>query len=476
MFKIDPDLGEISVGRNLNQFNGSNITFEVSATDGECTVQSIVTVHLDAQKVSTDASPRFERNRYVFRTPENRPPAVIGVVRAYHVALSSRDVSLRYEMISNKGPKVPFRLHPVSGEIATESALDHESKQNYEFKIRACLSVNPNSCGYSSVVVIVVDVNDNAPRFSSPQFQISLPSDLAANSEVLTLLATDSDSGPNGEIDYFINPPNAVFIVGRRSGVVQTISGLMEPRYDLIVEAFDNGVPQLHDSTRLTISVHGTNPSAPVFDQLKCSFQKRYEIKLNSPVRAGSVVAELHAKDPDPGSEGQIIYQLEFSSSDQNYSSKFSINEQTGVISAIKRITSEDGPFDFFVVAEDQSTVFKRKTSASLHIEVVGDSSLRFLPLPSTIYISTEKAVGSVVLRASAYTSSSIPVHFRVLENDRQFVMDGDLLRVATPLLPGETHLTVRGETENAHSDHRLRIVVMSDRDKYPVFPQLIYD
>uniref|UniRef100_A0A158PKA6 Cadherin domain protein n=1 Tax=Angiostrongylus costaricensis TaxID=334426 RepID=A0A158PKA6_ANGCS len=432
--------------------------------------QSVVTVHLDAQKDITDASPRFERSRYVFRTPENLPPAVIGVVRAYHVALSSRNFSLRYEMISNKGPKVPFRLHPVSGEIATESALDHESKQNYELKIRACLSVNPNSCGYTSVVVIVVDVNDNAPRFSSPQFQISLPSDLAANSEVITLLATDSDSGPNGEIDYFINPPNAVFVIGRRSGVVQTISALTEPRYDLVVEAGDHGVPQLHGSTRLTISVHGTNPSAPVFDQ------KRYEIILNSPVRAGSVVTELHAKDPDPGPEGQIIYRLEFSPGGQNYSSKFSINEQTGVISAIQRITSEDGPFDFLVVAEDQSTVFKRKVDDIELAIMVGDSSLRFLPLPSTIYISAEKAVGSVVLRASAYTSSSIPVHFRVLENDRQFIMDGDLLRVATHLLPGETHLTVRGETENVHSDHRLRIVVMSDRDKYPVFPQLIYD
>lgn len=50
------------------------------------------------------------------------------------------------------------------------------------------------------------------------------------------------------------------------------------------------------------------------------------------------------------------------------------------------------------------------------------------------------------------------------------------VVQVATHLSEGETHLTVRAETESAHSDHRLRVVVMFDRDKYPVFPQLTYD
>ncbi|KAK6027034.1 cadherin domain protein, partial [Ostertagia ostertagi] len=152
---------------------------------------------------------------------------------------------------------------------------------------------------------------------------------------------------------------------------------------------------------------------------------------LNSPIRAGAVVAELHARDPDPGLEGQITYRFEYPADQLTQDRKFSINEQTGVVSALTPLTAQDGPFDLLVIAEDQSTVFKRKTSAILHIEIVGDTSLRFLPLPSTIYISTEKAVGSVVLRASAFTSSALPVHFRILENESQFVMDGDLLRVS---------------------------------------------
>lgn len=433
---------------------------------------TVVTVRLDTSRSRTDAAPRFERDRYVFSVPENRPPSVVGVVRAYHVALSSNNVTLQYELLSGS-TALPFRVHAISGEVTSEIVLDHETNKNFEFKIRACLSANPGRCGFTSVVVVVLDVNDNVPQFSSSLFQISLPSDLPIGSDVITLQATDSDSGINGDVNYAINPPSEVFGIDYHTGVVQTLAALTESQYELDVEAFDHGDPKQTAVARLSIAVHGTNPSAPVFDQ------RRYSVVLNSPIRAGAVVAQLHAKDPDPGLEGLISYRLEqlsIGGKETTEARKFSINEQTGVVSALTTLTTQDGPFDMEVIAEDQSTVFKRKASATLHVEIVGDTSLRFLPLPSTIYISTEKAVGSVVLRASAFTSSAHPVQFRVLETEAQFVMDGDLMRVATHLLPGETNLTIRAEADNAHSDHRLRVVVMFDRDKYPVFPQLTYD
>ncbi|KAK6027033.1 cadherin domain protein, partial [Ostertagia ostertagi] len=230
---------------------------------------TVVTVRLDSRKGRTEGVPRFERNRYVFSIPENRPPSVVGVVRAYHVALSSDDVTLQYELLpgSFSASSLPFRVHQISGEITSEAVLDHETNKNYEFKIRACLSVNPGTCGYTSVVVIVTDVNDNAPRFSASQFHISLPSDLPVGSDVITLQATDADSGINGDVNYAINPPSAVFGVDYHTGVVQTIAALTESHYDLNIEAFDHGDPKQTSVARLSIAVHGTNPSAPFFDK-----------------------------------------------------------------------------------------------------------------------------------------------------------------------------------------------------------------
>ena len=80
------------------------------------------------------------------------------------------------------------------------------------------------------------------------------------------------------------------------------------------------------------------------------------------------------------------------------------------------------------------------------------------------------------VLPRSETNISLIIVRFRVLEESSQFAMDGDLLRVANHLREGTTTLTIRAESGDAKADHQLKVVVMADRDKYPVFPQLTYD
>lgn len=59
-----------------------------------------------------------------------------------------------------------------------------------------------------------------------------------------------------------------VFGIDYHTGVVQTLAALTESQYELDVEAFDHGDPKQTAVARLSIAVHGTNPSAPVFDQV----------------------------------------------------------------------------------------------------------------------------------------------------------------------------------------------------------------
>lgn len=116
--------------------------------------------------------------------------------------------------------------------------------------------------------------------------------------------AADEDSGANGQITYTISPPSAIFAVDVNTGKVVTLQTLTESFYSILVEAFDNGVPRKSDIAELRISVHGTNPSAPVFEK------ETYDVMLNGPIRTGQVVAEVRATDPDPGQEGKVTYRL----------------------------------------------------------------------------------------------------------------------------------------------------------------------
>lgn len=66
----------------------------------------MVTVRLDTSRSRTDAAPRFERDRYVFSVPENRPPSVVGVVRVIPSLLVI--VAIRFQSLSFAG--IPCRL------------------------------------------------------------------------------------------------------------------------------------------------------------------------------------------------------------------------------------------------------------------------------------------------------------------------------------------------------------------------------
>lgn len=72
----------------------------------------------------------------------------------------------------------------------------------------------------------------------------------------------------------------------------------------------------------------------------------------------------------------------------------------------------------------------------------------------------------------------TIPVEFSAKELGGKdfFKMVGSELRVKSKLLEGNYTIKISADAGNAHAEHVLEVVVMADRDKYPVFPQLTYD
>ncbi|CAI2349627.1 unnamed protein product [Caenorhabditis sp. 36 PRJEB53466] len=463
------EMGEILAGRNLNRQSDGPIKFGISATNGFETTRAEVTVLRDANRDVMSAMPRFDRDTYRFEIKENQQPEVIGIVRAFHSALSSSEtLHLTYSLIAPAQiDELPIEIHEQSGEVSTSRPLDTEQQRFYRFQVRACLT--QTICSSSDVIVEVVDVNDNPPVLASRRLEATVESDVPPGTKIVKLFANDADSsGNNSRITFAITNENGVFSIDAITGQVTTSQTLTQPLYTLLIEASDNGVPRRSDTAEVTVTVRGTNPSPPAFDQ------EDYRIVIAAPVRAGQVIGTVRATDPDPGMEGMVTYKL--MRADNEDHRKFSINSKTGVISAMEQLAIEDGPIELTVEASDNGKNSRRKVKTAVKIDIVDSKTLKFLPLPTTVYISTEKAVGSVVLRVSAISTEDENIKFRVLQDNSQFVMDGDLLRVSNHLVEGESILSIRAETDTVHIDHQLKVVVMSDRDKYPVFPQLTYD
>lgn len=66
----------------------------------------------------------------------------------------------------------------------------------------------------------MLDVNDNAPVFQRKDYAVTVPEDVAIGTEVLRVLATSVDIGPNAEITYRIRMGNELgkFAIDRSLG------------------------------------------------------------------------------------------------------------------------------------------------------------------------------------------------------------------------------------------------------------------
>lgn len=70
------------------------------------------------------------------------------------------------------------------------------------------------------LTILVLDVNDNAPVFQRRDYAVTVPEDVAVGTEVVRVLATSADIGPNAEITYNIRSGNELgkFTIDRKWG------------------------------------------------------------------------------------------------------------------------------------------------------------------------------------------------------------------------------------------------------------------
>ncbi|TKS73189.1 Neural-cadherin Cadherin-N [Collichthys lucidus] len=116
---------------------------------------------------------------------------------------------------------------------------------------------------------MVEDENDNAPVFAPSSHLLSpLTEDVTTGTSIIQVVATDSDSGLNGDILYSILPqsnPHGHFTVSR-AGVVtvtrpldrETVAG-----YELVVIATDQGTPALTGSVTVHLPLLDVNDNGP---------------------------------------------------------------------------------------------------------------------------------------------------------------------------------------------------------------------
>uniref|UniRef100_A0A8D3B8Z1 Protocadherin 1 gamma 32 n=1 Tax=Scophthalmus maximus TaxID=52904 RepID=A0A8D3B8Z1_SCOMX len=220
-----------------------------------------------------------------------------------------------------------------------------------------------------SVVVEVLDVNDNAPAFHEKEMHIEILESALLGTEILQVSATDTDVGINALHGYTLHPTTHfnIKVLSSPNGHKYAqlyLSGALdrekEEKLLLTLTAGDGGEPQRSGTLKIHVTVRDTNDNAPVFTQ---SIFKAF-VKENVP--KGTSVVTLSAADADEGMNGRVTYH--FNRMSNNVAELFLLDENTGDLTVNGVLDYEENKiYEIGVQAKDQGG---QSTSTNVIIEV----------------------------------------------------------------------------------------------------------
>ncbi|XP_029369134.1 protocadherin alpha-8-like [Echeneis naucrates] len=307
-----------------------------------------------------DNLPVFTQDSYSVQLPENSPAGTTVI----QVNASDLDDGLNGEVFYSFGSNVDGKLRELfdfdgtTGEITVKGLIDFEEKDRYEIDIKASDKGTVPLKTDKSVIINIVDLNDNIPEIEVTSFSSAIPEDSKPGTTVALVSVSDLDSGLNGKVMCFIreNVPftlkpslqdNMYSVVTKSS-----LDREHQSHYDVTVVAKDGGDSALSSEKTISVFVSDVNDNRPEFS---LSPYTLYVTENNTP---GASLFSVRASDCDENENAHISYHiLRKGHEDNKLTSFLSINSETGDISALKSFDFERvKTFQFHVVASDSGS------------------------------------------------------------------------------------------------------------------------
>lgn len=147
-----------------------------------------------------DRAPTFAHSPYEAALAENTPVPPGGTLVG-RLAASDADAEpgeLHYRLLA--GDRSLFRVNSSTGDVYVLRSLDRERTPLAYATIAAVDSGSPRLTGTASLVLNVADVNDNAPVFERPNYDLHVAENMPGDTLVHTFRAHDADEGFNAEL------------------------------------------------------------------------------------------------------------------------------------------------------------------------------------------------------------------------------------------------------------------------------------
>ncbi|XP_077433276.1 protocadherin alpha-12-like isoform X8 [Vanacampus margaritifer] len=300
-----------------------------------------------------------------------------------------------FSLEANKGES-------VTPELVLQKLLDREKQPVITLALTAIDGGTPAKSGTMTIVVNVLDSNDNAPVFSQSLYKASVYENIEIDTSIITLNATDLDAGQNGQVFYLFNAGGRekqtnMFSIDEKTGTVtnkENIDFEKTNAFELRIRASDGGASPLTSHAKLLIEVLDVNDNAPEISVTSLL----NTVKEDATV--GTAIAIVSVMDKDAGKNGlvhckiqnDVPFQLE-----SNYKNSYSL------VVGFTLDRESLSVYNISITATDEGTPSLSSTSfITVHISDVNDNAPHFSESFINVYINENSPPGAVINRVTA--------------------------------------------------------------------------
>ncbi|XP_010074404.1 PREDICTED: protocadherin Fat 3, partial [Pterocles gutturalis] len=403
---------KVYVKRPLDREEQDIYYLNITATDGLFVTQAAVEVTVTDVN---DNNPVCEQVAYTALFPEDIPSnKVILKISAKDADIGSNG-EIRYSLYGAGNNK--FFLDPENGELKSLAPLDREKIPVYNLIARAT-DGGGRFC-QSEIHLILEDVNDNPPVFSSDHYTACVYENTATKALLTRVQATDPDVGVNRKVTYSLaDSANGYFSVDRSSGIIileHPLDRELQSSYNISVKASDQSIVlTLSSFATITITVLDINDNPPVFER------RDYLVTVPEDTSPGTEILSVFATSQDIGTNAEIAYLIRSG----NEKGKFRINSKTGAISIFEALDYESCK-DFYLVVEAKdggTPALSAVTTVNVNVTDVNDNAPKFSQMVYSAVISEDAAIGDSVIMLIAEdldSPSNGQIHFSIVNGDR---------------------------------------------------------
>ncbi|KAM5146374.1 protocadherin-20-like [Mantella aurantiaca] len=349
LFHLDSASGTMTLSgplpNDVTQYKLAVLAFGYGCAPAMATV----VVQLEIEKQEPKMEFRFigsQREGGVYIKEDIPPGSIIAI-------LEVRDPDNIIERpLSIDGPS-PFLLKPSDSSpntylLLTSIPLDFESESRFDINI-AGRSTFDESVAYAvNLTVFIEDVNDNSPKFEQNLLEVSVEENNPPGVTLLRVSASDADSGPNGDLSYYLaHEESNMFSLNSSNGVLMALVSFdreKERSYSVWITVKDHGLPPKNDSCLIVLNILDQNDNPPAFSSKEFTFY----IPENLP--RGGNVGIINVTDVDIGMNG------DFSVSLLKEASLFSFNHDTILRSKGSFDYEKERMYELLVEAKDKGS------------------------------------------------------------------------------------------------------------------------